>query len=138
MNEETHLFLSDAWIEAARALREEYRDRLPPPPLAVRANIVITDSPHHDGEVHGHIDTSTGQVLIERGSVDDATVTVTTDYETAYTTFISRDPQESMSAFLSGKILLEGDASQIMLIQAQPPSPDALELYERLEAITSR
>ncbi len=138
MSEPRYPFLSDEWIDAARALRAEFADVMPPPPIEVRANVIVTGSPIHDGDVHGHIDTTAGQVLIEPGLVDNPAVTVTTDYETAAVLFVGRDPQQSMAAFLSGKILVDGDVSQIMLLQAQPPPEAAAELYDRLEALTER
>ena len=138
---QSHPFLSDAWIEAAHALREEYAGRITEQPPAVRMNVVVTGSPHHDGDLLGHIDTTGGRMLIERGHLDDPELTLTLDHDTAYTLFVGRDPQASMQAFLSGKILLEGDVSKLLALQAQAaqaPSADAAELYQRLEALTER
>lgn len=138
MPDETHHFLTDGWIVAARALRDEYDDRIPPSPIDVKVNVVVTDSPHHDGEIHGKIDSSAGEILIDKGHLDDPELTLTVDYETALAAFVTRDPQAVMQAFLGGKILLEGDASKLMLLQAQAPTDDAIEMYERLDAITAR
>ena len=125
---EQHHFLTDGWIEAARALRAEFADRIPPSPLEVRINVVVTDSPHHDADIEGHIDTSDGETLIEQGHLTEPELTLTVDYATALAAFVTRDPQAVMQAFLGGKILVEGDASKLMMLQAQPPSDDALEM----------
>ena len=139
---ERHAFLSDEWIEAVRALRAEYADRVPESPPPVRINVVITGCPHHDGDLLGHIDTTQGQVLIERGHLDRPELTITLDYETAYTLFVSRDPQASMRAFFSGKILVEGDVTKLLALQGPGQStslpPDTIELYERLDALTEK
>lgn len=139
---ERHPFLSEAWIEAVRALRAEYADRVPESPPPVRINIVITASPHQDGDLLGHIDTTAGEVLIERGHLDRPELTLTVDYDTAYTLFVNRDPQASMQAFFSGKILVEGDVSKLLALQgqaaSQPVTDDAKELYERLDALTEK
>lgn len=134
----THRFLSDAWVEAARALHEEYADRVPPPPFDVRVNVVVTDCPDGTGTVNGHIDTTSGQTLIEHGHLHSPELTVTVDYETAFTMFVSRDPQASMAAFMSGKILVDGDVSRLLALQQPTPSAALDELYDRLDALTER
>lgn len=131
-------FLSDAWIENALALRAEFEDQIPPPPIAVRLNVVVTDIDHRDGsELHGHIDSSDGDLIVERGHLDDPELTVTFDYATAKAAFVTRDPQAVMQAFFAGKIMVEGDVSRLMALQAEPPNEAANEMYQRLSAMTS-
>lgn len=134
-------FLSPEWIEAARALREEYADRVPPSTVEARVNVVITDIPHGDEPtLEGHIDTSAGQTVIEHGHIDDPELTVTVDYETARAAFVTRDQQAVMQSFLSGKILVDGDVSKLLALQSTPPDVDpiAIELYERLDQMTDK
>ncbi len=131
-----HLFLSDDWIDAARDLRAEFEDEIPAPPVAVKLNVIVTDIPHRDGNLDGHIDSSNGEIIIEKGHLDDAELTVTVDYDTAKAAFVTRDQQAVMGAFLGGKILVEGDASQLLMLQAQAPTDRAVEMYERLAAQT--
>ncbi len=135
-------FLSPEWIDAARALREEYAEQVPTSPVQARVNIVITDVPHGDDPtVNGHIDTSSGQTIIEHGHLTDPELTVTVDYPTARAAFVTRDQQEVMQAFLTGKILVDGDASKLLALQAVPPTqidPVAVEMYERLDALTAK
>ncbi len=130
-------FLSDAWIENARALRDEFDDQIPEPPLAVKMNVIVTDISHRDdGKLDGHIDTSSGEVIIEDGHLDDPELTVTVDYQTAKAAFVMRDPQAVMQAFFAGKILVEGDVSRLMALQAEQPNAAAVEMYQRLSAMT--
>lgn len=134
-------FLSPEWITAARALRDEYRDRLPPSTIEARVNVVVNEVPHGQADtVKGHIDTATGRTVIEEGHIDDADVTITIDYATARAAFVTRDQQELMQAFLAGKILVDGDATQLLALQSAPPEvdPAAIEMYERLDAMTNK
>lgn len=138
MSEQTHPFLTPGWIEGAKALKVEFEDRIPHSPIDIRMNAIVTGSPHHDGDILGHIDTSSGVTIVEEGHLDDPELTVTIDYDTAFAAFVTRDPQAVMQAFLGGKILVEGDATKLMLLQAQQPSDDAMEMYQRLDALTER
>ncbi len=137
MPETTHLFLSDEWIQAARELREEFAERIPDPPVAVKLNVIITDVPHRDGNLDGHIDSSNGELIIEQGHIEEPELTITVDYETSKAAFVTRDQQAVMQAFLGGKIFVEGDASRLMMLQAQAPGDEAVEMYERLAAMTA-
>jgi hypothetical protein len=132
-------FLSPEWIASARDLRAEYADRIPDPALAARINVVVTDIPHGDDDLmHGHIDTSDGQTIIEEGHLEESDLTVTVDYQTAKAAFVTRDQQALMQAFFGGKILVEGDASKLLALQAAPPEIDPIvfEMYEKLNSFT--
>ena len=135
-------FLSPEWIEAARALREEYAGQVPPSPVAARVNVVVTDIPHGgQSSLHGHIDTSSGQTIIDHGHLDDPELTITVDYGTARAAFVTRDQQKVMEAFFSGRILVEGDASKLLALQATPPTdvdPVAVEMYRKLDELTDK
>jgi hypothetical protein len=134
-------FLSPEWIEAAQALRHEYSGTLPEPTVAARINVVVTEVPHGDADViRGHIDTSAGQVIIEHDHLDDPELTVTVDYSTAKAAFVTQDPQQVMQAFFSGKILVDGDVSKLMALQAPPPAElegTAREMAAKIEAFTA-
>lgn len=134
-----HLFLSDDWIAAARELRARYASEMPEPPAPVRLNVVVTDIGHRDDDLHGHIDSTAGQIAIEEGHLDEPELTVTLDYATARIAFIDRDPQGMMQAFLAGKIFVEGDASKLLALQAAPPEPNPLaeQIYTELRAFTA-
>lgn len=135
-------FLSAEWIAAAKDLRAEYEDRIPESQVQVRINVVVNEIPHRD-DLHGHIDTSTGSLIIEEGHLDGPELTVTVDYTTARAAFVARDPQTVMQSFLMGKILVDGDVSQFFpLIQNMaPPTGDqateAEDIAARMSAFTS-
>jgi hypothetical protein len=127
-------FLSPEWLDEARNIREEYRDKVPPIAQAARINQVITDVPFGDGTVHSHMDTTSGQLVMEEGHLDDADATVTTDYETARATVL--DPQSAMQAFMAGKVRIQGDMTKLMALMQASPDPVSVEVQQRIRAIT--
>ncbi len=129
-------FLSDEWIEKAHAIRGELLDSSPAINHPVRMNLVVTEIPFGDGKLDAHMDTTAGELDIDKGHVDDADLTITLDYHTAKAILVDRNPQAGMQAFMAGRIRVEGDMSKLMTIQAAPSDERAAEMAERLRAIT--
>lgn len=117
-------FLSPDWMNAARALRESMPRPDTAPPVAVRMNLVVTDTPF-DSDVQGHVDTTDGEVVIEDGHLDGPDLTVTVDYETARAIFIDQDAAAAMQAFMGGRIKVDGDLTKMLAMQASAAAPDA-------------
>ena len=112
-----HAFLSDEWMEAARAIREEYADKVQAPAHAVRMNQVVTDVPFGDGTFEAHLDTSGGEAVMEAGHLENPDLTVTTDYATAKSIMVDGDAQAGMQAFMAGKVKVQGDMTKLMMSQ---------------------
>jgi hypothetical protein len=129
-------FLSDEWIEEARAIRAEYRDRTPPVPHEVRMNLVVTDLPFGDGRLEAHLDTASGRIELDKGHLDGPDLTVTVDYDTARAILVEGNPQAGLQAFMAGKVRVDGDMTKLMVLQGAPPDPSAQELAARLREIT--
>jgi putative sterol carrier protein len=131
-------FLSPEWIEAARAIRDEYQGRITATPLAVKINLVLSDAPA-GGTIEAHLDTSSGQPSLELGLTTNPDVTLTMEYTTARAAFAEQDGNAVMQAFMSGKIRVEGDMTKLMLMQAQQAQagPLAAELMARVKDITA-
>lgn len=139
-------FLSDEWLDATRALRDEYRGSEPEVPAAVRMNLVVTGVPFGGGVVQSHFDTSGGLPEFDAGHLVSPDLTVTLDYETARSLFTGGDPAAVMTAFLSGRMKVDGDITKLIAFQtggqppgSPPPAPDprAAELLSRIQAITA-
>ena len=132
--------MSPEWIEAARAIRADFADRIADPDVPFRANLKIKGAPFDDPEIEGYLDTSDGTVLLELGALDDPELTVTTDYATARALFVARDPGKIMEAFMLGKVLITGDVTRILSL-TPPTDPEQLalgnEVASRLAAITA-
>ena len=74
-----HEFLSDDWMEAVKGIRDQHAGEAPPLPYKLKLNQVITGVPFGDGELRLFMDTSSGEIVLGKGWLDDADVTVTTD-----------------------------------------------------------
>ena len=134
----SHPFLSDAWIEAARDIRHRHADKVPTIEVVLRVNVVTTKVPFGEGTVHGHIDTTDGGLKLELGLLEGADLTVTTDYDTARQLFVEQDPAASMAAFMSGRIKVEGDITQLIMMQTALPHTEATHIVaEEIRAITA-
>lgn len=133
----SHPFLSDEWIEAARAVRQRHAGEAPAVPVTVRINQVVTDVPFGDGEVRSYIDTTSGILAMEIGELDDPDATVTTDYETAKMVFVTQDPAATMQAFMGGQIKVQGDLMKLLAMQAIVTTDEAArQLAAEIQAIT--
>ncbi len=132
-----HPFLSQAWMDAARAIREKYREHAPKVSVVVRFNQVVTDVPFGEGTVRSHMDTSSGEIVMDLGHLEKVDATLTTDYATARMIFVEQNPQKAMEAFLTGRVKVEGDMLKLMAMQtAMPQTEMALVVAEEIRAIT--
>lgn len=127
-----HAFLSDEWIDAMEALRDEQ----PEPPAALKdltINLVVTESPFGDREAH----LAVGQ--LERGLLEDAPTTLTVPYDIARKIFIDQDPQAGMQAFMAGQIKIAGDMAKVMAMQSagQNPTEEQKAFQEKIRALTA-
>jgi hypothetical protein len=133
----SHPFLSDEWMEAARAIRDRHAAEAPPTPYKIRMNQVVTEVPFGEGVVRTFIDTSDGSIKMEKGSLVEPDVTVTTDYVTARQVFVEQDPQASMAAFMAGKIKIQGDMTKLMMMQGAPADDVARVVAQEIKDITA-
>ncbi|HVC14915.1 MAG TPA: SCP2 sterol-binding domain-containing protein [Acidimicrobiales bacterium] len=129
-------FLSDEWIAEAHGIRAEFQDETPAINHPVRMNLVVTEIPFGDGDLEAHVDTTEGELEIDKGHVEDADLKITLDYPTAKALLVDRNPQAGMQAFMAGKIRVEGDMSKLMAIQTAPPDQHAEAMADRLRSIT--
>ena len=135
-------FLSDKWIKAARKIRDEFSADAPPaPPLTM--NLIVTEVPFNEPTMHAHVDSRSGTLDLEEGHLDQAEVTVSADYATVKSLLVDQDAAAAMSAFLNGKIRVQGDLGKLLALQAQagtlePDARTAAEtIAERVKAITA-
>ena len=132
-----HPFLSDEWMEEAKKIREEYRGKTQAPAHKVKMNQIVTDVPFGEGTIEAHMDTSGGDMEMDKGHIDDAEVTVTVDYATAKAIFVDQNPQAGMQAFMAGKIKVQGDMTKLMAMGQAAPDPAAAEIAARIKDITA-
>jgi hypothetical protein len=133
-----HPFLSDEWMAEANAIRERHAGKTDKVKGSFRINQVVTGVPFGDGTVESYLDTSSGDVVMELGRLDEPDVTVTTDYATAKAIFVDQDQAAGMQAFMTGKITVQGDMMKLMALQAAMPN-DAVsqQIAEEIKGITA-
>ncbi len=129
--------MSPEWIEAARGIRAEIESKVTTKPPPFRMNQIVTDVPFGDGTLHAYADTTSGELALELGHLDDPDVTVTLPYDTARSILVEQDQQAAMQAFMSGRIKVEGDMMKLMALQTAQVDPVALEAAQRIKEITA-
>ncbi|GAF52979.1 SCP2 sterol-binding domain-containing protein [Psychrobacter sp. JCM 18901] len=75
--------------------------------------------------------------LLHRGLNDNATTTLLLDRDILQSIITDFDTNQIMGAFMSGKIRVEGDMSQLMAVQTARPSAEQKELYTRIKSMTT-
>lgn len=131
-------FLTPEWVAAATEIRDEYRGRVTPPAVPIRANLIVTEAPFSGEPIRAFIDTSDGELIVEMGVLDAPDLTVTVDYATARKLFVEADQHAAMEAFLGGRVVVDGDITKLLALQSQGTDPLAEEIARRVDAITAR
>lgn len=132
-----HPFLSEDWMAEAKKIREEYAGKSAAAPQKMKMNQIITDVPFGDGTINAHMDSSSGEMDMDLGHLDDAEVTITIDYPTAKAIFVDGNPQAGMQAFMAGKIKVQGDMTKLLAVVQAPPESLAGEAQRRIADITA-
>lgn len=136
----SHPFLSAAWMDEARAIREKYAAEAAKVTASIRMNQVITDVPEAVGSgdtIRAFMDTSSGDVVMELGELETPDLTLTIDYDTARKIFVDQDQAAGMQAFMSGKIKVQGDMMKMMAMQTSMPQDDiAKQIASEIKQIT--
>jgi putative sterol carrier protein len=130
-------FLTDEWFGAVKDIRAKYADQAPPVPYKIKLNQVVTGAPFGEGEVRFYLDTNDGTIVMESGQLDDAEVTLTTDYDTAKVIIVDQDQAAAMQAFMSGKIKVQGDMTKLMMMNAQPPDEITKQVSAEIKEMTA-
>ena len=133
----TYPFLSTTWMDAAKAIRSNYAGQAPKITAVIRINQVITDVPFGDGTILAYMDTSSGEMEVELGALENPDATVTTDWSTARAIFGLNDQAAAMQAFMGGKIKVAGDMMKMMAMQTSIPQSDiTAKIAEEIKNIT--
>jgi hypothetical protein len=137
---DTHVFLTNSWIEAARAIREASEVDTSTP-HSVRMNLIIIETPDHpefeENTFRGHMDTTSGELVMDTGHLEESDLTVTVEYDVAKAIFVDQNPQAGMQAFMSGKVKVDGDITKMMAMQNTTPDPGAIEVANKIKDITA-
>ncbi|MFV0316632.1 MAG: SCP2 sterol-binding domain-containing protein [Microthrixaceae bacterium] len=124
-------FLTEEWIAEAKKIRESM-DADAGTAHKVKMNQVVTEVPFGDGTINAHMDSSSGEMEMDLGHLDDPELTVTLDYATAKAILVDGNPQAGMQAFMAGKVKVEGDMTKLMAMQQAPSDPEAAATAEKV------
>lgn len=145
-----HVFLSPAWIKAVRQIRDGLDIGAQETDMGVRANVTIIDAPFEVPTVLGHLDTSSGTLILDEGHLSDADFDIEMPYSLAFEIFVERDPAAVVPVLLGGQVKLTGNSSMILLLAdfilpsdesgetADGLGPVAREIVKQIDAITLR
>lgn len=136
-----HPFLSDEWFTEAHRIRERYQGQVVPSLPKLRIQWVARQVPFGDGEVRLWTDTTSGEMVMEKGQIDAPDVTLTAPYEVARQILVDQDPQAAAMAFMQGKVRIDGDMMKLMAgMQGITPGAElesvARTIAEEIKAIT--
>ena len=131
-----HEFLSADWMAAVRELRAAHPEAGSAIPVAIKMNLRVNEVPW-GAEVLAHVDTTQGALIVEEGHLDEVDLHVTVDYGTARALLVDGQPQAAMSAFMAGKIRVDGDLAKLMAVQSTSPDAAALAFAAEVRALTA-
>ena len=125
------VFLTDEWFEQVEKMGSEAGELNLPPALAnMIINLKVSDT-------EKDIEANFADGLLHRGLNDAATTTLLLDRSILQSIITDFDTNQIMGAFMSGKIRVEGDMSQLMAVQTARPSSEQKELYTRIKSMTT-
>ncbi len=130
-----HEFLSDDWMEAAKAIREKYAADVPKLP-SIKMNQVITEAPG-GGDIKMFMDTSSGAMVMDKGELPDAEVTLTLPYDVARKQMVDQDQAAAMQAFMSGKVKVTGDMMKLMGLQSMGSDEASKKIADEIKEMTA-
>ena len=119
-------FLTDDWFANVEKLTAEAGDLNLPASLSNLAlNLVVTG-----GEGTTELALDSGKIV--KGASANAKTTLTLDAETLRKVFLEFDMAAAMQAFMTGKIKVQGDMSQLMALQTAKPSQEQKDLFKQV------
>ena len=125
------VFLTDEWFEQVEKMGSEAGELNLPPALAnMIVNLKVSDT-------EKDIEANFANGLLHRGLNSDGTTTLLLDRDILQSIITDFDTNQIMGAFMSGKIRVEGDMSQLMAVQTARPSAEQKELYARIKSMTT-
>ena len=119
-------FVTDDWFSNVETLTAQAGDLNLSPALANLAiNLVVADA-------SGNTELSLEGGAIKKGLSSNAKTTLNMDGETLRKVFLEFDMAAAMQAFMTGKIKVQGDMSQLMALQTAKPSQEQKDLFKKV------
>lgn len=122
-------FLTPEWFTQVEQLTQQAGElNLPPAIKNLSLNLNVTGVPP--------ISASFVQGTLKQGLQENALTTLTLDADTLKAVVLERDLNRAMTAFMEGKIRVDGDMGQLMSLQTVSPSPEQKQLFKNILSIT--
>lgn len=123
-------FLTDDWFATVADLTAQAGElNLPPSLQALAINLIVTDAT-------GQTELALASGKLQKGLAEQAKTTLTMDAQTLRKVFLEYDMSAAMQAFMTGKIKVQGDMSQLMSLQMAKPSAEQKALFKNILAVT--
>lgn len=123
-------WLTQEWMDEQRRLSEGQPDR---PGASARMQYVITGGP--EGDVRFYWVLEDGHLIENKlGTLDDAELTLTQSYEDALK--IQKGELDEQTAFMQGRVKVEGNMAKLMALLPITSSPEYRELQQQIRDIT--
>lgn len=120
-------FLTDDWFATVEQLTQAAGDlNLPPALSGLALNLVVTQADNSATEL------ALDGGKIQKGLSANAKTTLNMDAETLRKVFLEFDMAAAMQAFMTGKIKVQGDMSQLMALQTAKPSQEQKDLFKKV------
>jgi hypothetical protein len=132
----TYEFLSLEWIEAAQRIRAEVGEPTSTP-VPVTMNLIVTDAPFETSPLEAHLDTSEGALALDYGHRPEPDILITVDWATAKALLVDGNTQAAMSAFMAGRVRVEGDMGKLMALSGSSLDERSERVVVRLREITA-
>lgn len=126
------VFLSNDWFDQVKTMTDEAGDLNMSPAMSnMTLNLSVSGGP--DGDTQASIVNG----KLQKGHTDGAKTTLKLDADTLRKVFLESDMNAAMQAFMSGKLKVEGDMSQVMSLQNAKPSAEQTALFQKILAATN-
>lgn len=123
-------FLTDEWFQQVATLTEQAGELNLPANLANLAiNFIIS-------EQNQQVELNLSGALLSKGLSERAKTTLRLEQNLFRTIFLEFDTASAMTAFMMGKIKIEGDMMQLMALQSAKPSTEQKALYKQILQMT--
>lgn len=126
------VFLSDDWFARVDELTTQAGDlQLSPSVANLSMNLLVNDP------TQGKIELALHGGRIQKSLLENAKTTLTLDADTLKAVFLESNVTAAIQAFMTGKIKVQGDMSQLMSLQMASPTDAQKQLFKAILAETT-
>lgn len=123
-------FLTDEWFQQVATLTEQAGELNLPANLSNLAiNFIVS-------EQNQQVELNLSGALLSKGLSETAKTTLRLEQNLFRKIFLEFDTASAMTAFMMGKIKIEGDMMQLMALQSAKPSTEQKALYKQILQMT--